>query len=95
RALGPLEPDVLLFNCAPPQDVARGLAELGRCWTGPMGAYPHVGRFDPPDWQFTDEYPPERYLACAREWVALGARVVGGCCGTTPEHIRALSRLRR
>jgi homocysteine S-methyltransferase len=28
----------------------------------------------------------------ARRFVALGVRVVGGCCGSTPEHIRAIAR---
>ena len=37
---------------------------------GPKGLYPHVGRFDPPEWLFTDEYPPRRYAEEAREWIA-------------------------
>jgi S-methylmethionine-dependent homocysteine/selenocysteine methylase len=90
-ALEPLGPDLVLFNCAPPADVTLALRELVAHRRGPSGVYPHVGRFDPPDWQFTDEYPPARYLECAREWLALGARVIGGCCGTTPDHIRALA----
>jgi homocysteine S-methyltransferase len=90
-ALAPLAPDVLLLNCAPPQDVRIGLERLKDHWTGPIGAYPHIGRFDPPEWLFTDEYPPARYLDAARAWSRLGARVVGGCCGTTPEHIALLA----
>jgi S-methylmethionine-dependent homocysteine/selenocysteine methylase len=91
-ALEGLAPDAVLVNCAPPPDIAAGLAELVRHATTPIGAYPHIGRFDPPEWLFTDEYPPQDYLAVAREWVATGARVVGGCCGTTPEHIALLAR---
>ncbi|HJR69619.1 MAG TPA: homocysteine S-methyltransferase family protein, partial [Gammaproteobacteria bacterium] len=37
---------------------------------------------------------PSELAAEAREWLAAGARIVGGCCGTTPEHIRALERIR-
>lgn len=92
RALEPLEPDVVLLNCAPPQDISAGLGELIPAWSGPTGAYPHIGRFDPPEWLFTDEYPPARYLDVARSWLGSGARVIGGCCGTTPEHIEALAR---
>jgi S-methylmethionine-dependent homocysteine/selenocysteine methylase len=89
----PLEgPDVLLVNCAPPDDCAAGLRELAAARRGPIGIYPHVGRFDPPEWLFTDEYPPHRYVEQAAGWIELGARVVGGCCGTTPEHIAAISR---
>jgi homocysteine S-methyltransferase len=34
---------------------------------------------------------PEYYAAFAREAAALGARIIGGCCGTTPDHIRAMA----
>ena len=94
-ALEPLQPDALLVNCAPPSDIAMGLRQLVRHSSAPVGVYPHIGRFDPPEWMFTDEYPPPRYLELAREWLASGARIIGGCCGTTPEHIAQLStRLR-
>jgi homocysteine S-methyltransferase len=91
-ALAPLKPDVVLLNCAPPDDVAAGLRELLPHWPAPVGAYPHSGRFDPPEWLFTDEYPPPRYLEEARQWRQMGATVIGGCCGTTPDHIALLAR---
>ncbi len=90
--LAGLEPDVLLFNCAPVPDITLALGELSKEYRKPMGGYAHVGRFDPPDWMFTDEYPPDKYLSAARQWTALGAQVLGGCCGTTPMHIEALKR---
>ena len=34
---------------------------------------------------------PEYFALFAREAAALGARIVGGCCGTTPEHVRAMA----
>ena len=34
---------------------------------------------------------PEEYGHLAREWVQQGASIVGGCCGTTPEHIAAVA----
>ncbi len=95
RALAPLEPDVVLVNCVPPADATEGLRELisvRGMRGGPCGLYPHIGRFDPPEWMFTDEYRPQEYLEEARRWVDMGARVVGGCCGTTPDHIAALAR---
>ena len=89
-ALAGIEPDVLLFNCAPVPDITRALGELAKVYRKPIGGYSHVGRFDPPDWMFTDEYPPDQYLAAARAWAGFGAQVLGGCCGTTPMHIEAL-----
>jgi S-methylmethionine-dependent homocysteine/selenocysteine methylase len=93
EALRGLEPDVVLLNCAPPEDVRVGLEKLRPHWSGPIGIYPHIGRFDPPEWLFTDEYPPDRYAREARDWKQMGATVIGGCCGTTPDHIRELKRL--
>lgn len=91
EALKRLGPDVILINCVPPSDATTGLRELTAVRAGPCGLYPHVGRFDPPEWHFTDEYPPSRYLEEARRWREMGAQVIGGCCGTTPDHIAALA----
>ncbi len=92
--LEPLGAAAILLNCAPPKDIAAGLVELGRHARAPVGAYAHIGRFDPPEWLFTDEFPPAAYREAAAEWRRLGARILGGCCGTTPEHLRALGELR-
>jgi len=92
--LEPLAPDAILLNCAPPDDITAGMKQLALYAHVPIGAYAHIGRFDPPEWMFTDEYPPARYRDVASEWKQLGARVLGGCCGTTPDHIAALAALR-
>jgi len=91
-ALAPLKPDAILLNCAPPADCAAGLRELVPTASAPTGVYPHIGRFNPPEWMFTDEYPPPTYLDEARAWRERGAAIVGGCCGTTPEHIALLAK---
>jgi homocysteine S-methyltransferase len=36
---------------------------------------------------------PEGYALCMRAAVASGARLVGGCCGTGPEHIAAVAAM--
>ena len=33
---------------------------------------------------------PEEFASCGKKLVEAGASIIGGCCGTTPEHIRAL-----
>jgi 5-methyltetrahydrofolate--homocysteine methyltransferase len=53
----------------------------------PNAGKPHtVGR------QVVYDAVPEDMANYARRFVALGARVVGGCCGSTPEHIRAVAQ---
>jgi len=86
--------DAVLLNCAPPDDISRGMKELMPRAKVPTGAYAHIGRFNPPEWMFTDEYPVPRYTQECAGWKRAGARILGGCCGTTPDHIAALSSLR-
>ena len=40
-----------------------------------------------------DDLDPERYAAHAQTWLRAGARVIGGCCGTGPQHIVRLKQL--
>jgi homocysteine S-methyltransferase len=44
---------------------------------------------------FEEPIAPDEYAAAALDWAALGARLVGGCCGTGAAHVAALAgRLR-
>ncbi|MCO6457663.1 MAG: homocysteine S-methyltransferase family protein [Pirellulaceae bacterium] len=90
-----LRPGGLLINCAPAPDLAGPLAELIQAAGGlPVGAYGNIGRPDPQlGWQLTDAQDPSGYARYARQWIERGARLIGGCCGTTPEHVRALRAL--
>ncbi|HET7481021.1 MAG TPA: homocysteine S-methyltransferase family protein, partial [Rubrobacteraceae bacterium] len=72
------------------EDAVPALREVVEGWDGPVGAYPHAGKFIMPNWQFTDMISPEDFAERARGWVDLGARVIGGCCGIGPDHIRAI-----
>ena len=84
---------------SPPQVTADALRELKICTSLPMGAYAHGGSIDDEngvaskvsrEGQSFTGTDPEKYLDYAHEWVACGATIIGGCCGTTPEHIRVL-----
>ncbi|MDP8973354.1 MAG: homocysteine S-methyltransferase family protein [Actinomycetota bacterium] len=66
------------------------LREVTSRWSGPVGAYPHSGEFIMPNWQFTDMISAEDFATEAEGWLELGARLVGGCCGIGPEHLRLL-----
>ena len=87
-----------LVNCAPPEDVTRALARIRKHSRLPFGGFAHIGRFSPPSWKFeffpqfvdSDAWPPERYTAEACRWLDSGATIVGGCCGTAPNHTAAL-----
>jgi S-methylmethionine-dependent homocysteine/selenocysteine methylase len=81
---------------APALEVARDtLAELDAAVK--TGAYANT--FQPKDAStqaneevsgLRSDLDPPRYLGFARDWVARGAIIVGGCCGIGPEHIATL-----
>ena len=66
------------------------LTELNKLWGGPVFAYAESGHFVPPSWKFEDIISPQDYLGYARRWINQGVKVIGGCCGMGPEHIRVL-----
>ncbi len=86
----PMKPTVVNVMHTPPEATGLALDEVRRRWSGPMGAYPELGDFAPPDWQFTRQLSPDEFVSRSIGWVRRGARLLGGCCGTMPEHIRAL-----
>jgi len=58
-------------------------------------------KLDPSDWKsyeaaalpLRDDLDPPTFAAHARQWLSLGATVIGGCCGAGPDHIASLRRL--
>ena len=60
-----------------------------------LRAWSNCGTIEPPNWRFDDAVTPDAFAAIAAGWVEDGVKVVGGCCGLGPEHIRAVAeRLR-
>jgi homocysteine S-methyltransferase len=59
-------------------------------FAGPIGVYAETGGWQPPLWVF-DGLTPADYLSHAVTWTGHGAQLIGGCCGTGPGHIQALS----
>ena len=77
------------LNCAfGAQQMRPYIAELSRVADVPVSAYPNAGL--PNQFGEYDE-PPHATAAHLREWAEHGlVNIVGGCCGTTPDHIRAI-----
>ena len=58
-----------------------------------ISAYANIGKAGPTgDWICTDAVDPEIYAQYAARWIAAGATIIGGCCGTRPETIRSLAQ---
>jgi S-methylmethionine-dependent homocysteine/selenocysteine methylase len=88
-ALLPFAPAAVAVMHSPAAAVSQALDELRSRWPGPLGAYPELG-----DGATAPALRPDELAAQARDWLARGARIVGGCCGATPSHIRALAAVR-
>ena len=91
EALLPFAPAVVNVMHSPVAATLPALHEVRARWPGPLGAYPENGDGTPS----TSSHAPEQLASHARDWLAAGAQIIGGCCGTTPEHIRALAKLPR
>lgn len=63
---------------------------IQRHFAGPVGVYAETGGWQPPNWVF-DGLAPAEYLEQAITWADHGARLIGGCCGVGPAHIRMLA----
>ncbi len=84
--------NVVGVNCsvgpAPMLETVERLSEVTDVW---LSAQPNAGK--PRDIEGRNLYlcSPEYMATYARRFIESGVRLVGGCCGTTPEHIRQIS----
>lgn len=100
-----LKAAAVLFNCSQPEvmgaavtSVAQVLRDRGIA-AGAMrigvyaNAFPPLGAAAEANADLNEiraDMQPNAYLGWARDWVARGANIIGGCCGIGPEHIAAL-----
>jgi 5-methyltetrahydrofolate--homocysteine methyltransferase len=86
------QPLILALNCSlGPDEMEPFIEEFSRIAPFYLGAYPNAGLPDPlSPTGFPDT--PELFAPKVAAWAANGwLNLVGGCCGTTPEHIRAIA----
>jgi S-methylmethionine-dependent homocysteine/selenocysteine methylase len=85
-----LLPDAMGINCTSLAGMELALTDLEQAAPHmPRVAYGNIGReLESGAWDSSD-CPPDQYAAHAARWHEAGARVIGGCCGTTPAHIKA------
>ncbi|WP_374712731.1 homocysteine S-methyltransferase family protein [Symbiobacterium terraclitae] len=84
--------DVIGFNCSVGPDLlVDAVARMARVVRVPISVQPNAGLpLLTPDGTTRFPMGPEDFAAYGPKLVAAGASLVGGCCGTTPEHIRRL-----
>ena len=85
----------VLVNCCAPAAAPAAVQRLARATSLPVGAYPN-GPGEPDEnagWRFEGGTSPQAFLAAATACLDAGARLIGGCCGSTPRDIAALRAL--
>lgn len=91
----------VLLNCSPPEAISRVLPELVALSDIPVGTYANAFTPIPEKWDFhgdesippsRTDVTPESYADHAANWLAAGARIIGGCCEVGPAHIAQLNQ---
>jgi methionine synthase I (cobalamin-dependent) len=90
KRLTALDADILALNCVGPDTALRLLQLLPRdlpIAVSPSAGAPNTGTAPP-----TYDLTPAAFAEAAAEMAALGARIIGGCCGIHPPHIAAAAK---
>ena len=97
RQLKKINPMAILVNCVPGQVATKALKKIKKATNLPFGAYGNgAGEADDTNgWKFSTADQIENYCNFCKEWIDLGATIIGGCCGTNNEYTKAYSKLRR
>ena len=83
--------DAVGMNCSTgPEAMLEPIAKMAEYATIPLLAKPNAGMPELIDGQTVFNVEPEEFAEVGKKLVEEGAAIIGGCCGTTPEHIRAL-----
>jgi homocysteine S-methyltransferase len=91
RALDGWGADIIGLNCSVgPQTILEAIEKMAPLTTRKLSAQPNAGM--PRDVSGRQMYmaSPDYMASYSRHLLHAGAKVIGGCCGTTPEHISAM-----
>ncbi len=96
KQLDTLGADVVGINCRlGPYHMVRALESVPLSKTAFLAAYPNASLPEYEDGKFTYKTEPNYFIEFVRRFRDQGVRLIGGCCGTTPEHIQALVKGRQ
>jgi homocysteine S-methyltransferase len=85
---------VVGFNCTVgPKEMLDALELVVHHTTKPLSLMPNAGSPRIVEGRTIYLSSPEYFAEYSKRFVQTGARVIGGCCGTTPDHIRAMRRV--
>jgi len=86
--------EMVLLNCSPLGRTKRAVDNIMDNWILGWGIYPNLGRGElAADGCITVYEPMKIYLSVIEHALNSGASVVGGCCGSSPEHIAQINKI--
>lgn len=89
-----LRVDALGINCGlGPEQMLPILKELMEYASVPVIVKPNAGLPKQRDGAVYYDVEPDRFADAMEQVLGMGACVIGGCCGTTPDHIRAMTKM--
>lgn len=92
RALDKWGVDIIGLNCSVgPQTILDAIERMAAVTTRKLSAQPNAGMPREVGGRSMYMASPEYMATYARHLIQAGAKIVGGCCGTTPEHVKAMA----
>ncbi|AMX10059.1 homocysteine S-methyltransferase [Lactiplantibacillus plantarum] len=80
-------------NCTTLENIAPALATLKAAVAVPLIVYPNSGdQYDPVTKTWQETHLSHQFASFVPQWLAAGARIIGGCCRTTPKDIATVAR---
>jgi homocysteine S-methyltransferase len=94
KAVEKHQPNFIGINCTAADSLDKTLRQLRGLTALTIAVYANTQHTeDYLHWDEIEGSEPQAYARLAEAWLAAGAQLVGGCCGTRPEHIAALASL--
>jgi methionine synthase I (cobalamin-dependent)/5,10-methylenetetrahydrofolate reductase len=94
RELEKMEVQVIGVNCSVgPQKVLDVIYQMKKVTSLKLSAQPNAGFPRIVDGRFIYLSSPEYFSEYTRKFLQAGVAIVGGCCGTTPQHIQAMTKV--
>ena len=88
EAMLPFQPQVMGVMHSTIETTNAGLQTLYEHWQGPIMAYPETSSEVRKG--ISEQVEPSSFASHCHDWVDSGVQIIGGCCGTTIEHIRTM-----
>ena len=95
QTLCQLGANVIGLNCRGPHDLLLAAEKIARVTDTPLSVQPNAGtpRIDQGKIRTTYSVSPDHFSGFIKRFLSLGINIIGGCCGTNPEHISQLRKI--